>query len=118
MSSCTTTHCPNRLNNKRRTAVAKLAEATSKDAILHQAVTGSSSNSSTGTVTKAWIKERAVAATASAAASDIPLDSLAYVAYARLAAGPISITLYEVVSSLLRAHSIDSAECLPGMVKL
>eukprot|EP00729_Bicosta_minor_P012531 gene12531-7905_t len=91
--------------------VVKLAEATSDDAILNQAVSESSgSTSSTVTVTKAWIKETAAAATASAAAADVPVDSLAYVAHARLAAGPVSITLYEVVSSLLHAHSIDSAE--------
>lgn len=95
--------------------VVKHAEATSDDAILNQALAvsgGRISSSSTGTVTKAWIK-----ATASAAAADVPVDSLAYVAHARLAAGPVSITLYEVVSSLLHAHSIDGAECLPGMVK-
>lgn len=97
--------------------VAKLAEATSDDAILHQAVAGGSA-SSTGTVTEAWIKQTAAAASASAAAPDLPLDSLAYVAHARLAAGPVSIKLYEVVSELLHAaHSIVGAECVPGMVK-
>lgn len=94
--------------------VAKLAEATSDDAIRHQAVAGGS----TGTVTEAWIKQTAAAASASAAAPDLPLDSLAYVAHARLAAGPVSIKLYEVVSELLHAaHSIVGAECVPGMVK-
>lgn len=97
--------------------VAKLAEATSDDAIRHQAVAGGSA-SSTGTVTEAWIKQTAAAASASAAAPDFPLDSLAYVAHARLAAGPVSIKLYEVVSELLHAaHSIVGAECVPGMVK-
>lgn len=97
--------------------VAKLAEATSDDAIRHQAVAGGSA-SSTGTVTEAWIKQTAAAASASATAPDLPLDSLAYVAHARLAAGPVSIKLYEVVSELLHAaHSIVGAECVPGMVK-
>ena len=44
-------------------AVTKLAEATSDDAILHQTV----KSGGTGIVTKAWIKETAAAATASAA---------------------------------------------------
>ena len=94
-------------------AVTKLAEATSDDAILHQTV----KSGGTGIVTKAWIKETAAAATASAAAANVPLDALAYVAHARLAAGPVSIMLYEVVSELLHAHAIEGSECLPGMVK-
>ena len=94
-------------------AVTKLAEATSDDAILHQTV----KSGGTGIVTKAWIKETAAAATASAAAANVPLDALAYVAHARLAAGPVSIMLYEVVSELLHAHAVEGSECLPGMVK-
>ena len=94
------------------TAVAKLVELfpdriSLPDAILHQTI------QSGGTVTEAWIKERAAAATP----ADVPLDSLAYVAHARLAAGPVSIMLYEVVSELLHAHDIEGSECLPGMVK-
>lgn len=96
-------------------AVAALAEASSSDSILDQAVVGNSG--STGIVTKAWIMVTAAAAIATAAATDVALDSLAYVAHARLSAAPVSILLYEVVSGLLFSHNIDSSECLPGMVK-
>lgn len=96
-------------------AVASLADASSSDSILNQAVVGSGSG--TGIVTKAWIMVTAAAAIASAGATDVALDSLAYVAHARLSAAPVSILLYEVVSGLLFSHNIDGSECLPGMVK-
>ena len=96
-------------------AVVSLADASSPDSILNQAVAGSGSGS--GIVTKAWIMVTAAAAIALAGATDVALDSLAYVAHARLSAAPVSILLYEVVSGLLFSHNIDGSECLPGMVK-
>ena len=91
-----------------------LGKATSDESILNQGVAGASG---IGIVTTAWIIAAAAAATASSvAAPDIALDSLAYVALARLSAGPVSIVLYEVVSGLLHSLGING-ECLPGMVK-